>query len=88
MGGAEVLKINDKVGCFKKGLKFDAQLINLNAKNSNIDIFHFQKPKWGQFETAESMNKFINLIDKWLFNGDDRNIETVYVNGRTVINNV
>lgn len=88
MGGAEVLKINDKVGCFKKGLKFDAQLINLNAKNSNIDIFHFQKPKWGQFDTAESMNKFINLIDKWLFNGDDRNIETVYVNGRTVINNV
>jgi guanine deaminase len=88
MGGAKVLKIDDKVGCFKKGLKFDTQLINLNCKDSNIDTFDFQNPKWGKLDIKISKGKFADLIDKWLFNGDNRNIEKVYVNGRTVINRV
>lgn len=90
MGGAKVLKIDDKVGCFKVGLKFDAQLIDLNCKDSNVDIFQFQNPNWGKLQIDDSMKKFSNLIDKWLFNGDNRNIINVYVNGRKVIdrNNV
>lgn len=88
MGGAKVLEIDNKVGCFKKGLKFDCQLINLNCENSNVDIFSFQNPKWGKLSKNESMQKFSDLIDKWLFNGDDRNISQVYVNGRKVIDKV
>lgn len=86
MGGAKVLKIDNKVGCFKKGLKFDAQLINLNSKNSNVDVFEFQNPNWKILPINESKKKFSDLLDKWLFNGDDRNIEKVFVNGRIVIN--
>ncbi|KAG0676931.1 hypothetical protein C6P40_001163 [Pichia californica] len=88
MGGAKVLNIEDKVGCFKKGLKFDAQLINLNAKDSNIDIFEFQNPMWNTLPINDSKKKFADLLDKWLFNGDNRNIEKVYVNGRNVISKV
>jgi guanine deaminase len=88
VGGAKVLDMENQVGCFKKGLKFDAQMINIGAENSNIDTFSFQNPQWGQLPKDESLLKFQNLIDKWLFNGDDRNIEKVYVNGRTVINNI
>lgn len=85
MGGAKVLKIDDKVGCFKKGLKFDSQLINLSSFDSNVDIFAFQMPQWNVDLTHVSEKKFLNLIDKWLFNGDNRNIEKVFVNGRNVI---
>lgn len=88
MGGAKVLKIDDKVGCFKVGLKFDAQLINLAAEDSNIDMFSFQSPQWRVLTSAESLHKFTDLIDKWLFNGDNRNIESVYVNGRKVTSRV
>lgn len=86
MGGARVLQIDDKVGCFKKGLKFDAQLINLSCEDSNVDTFSFQNPNWGKLPIDESKKKFSDLLDKWLFNGDNRNIEKVFVNGRAVIN--
>lgn len=85
VGGAKVLKIEDKVGSFKKGFKFDAQLISLDCTDSNIDVFDFQKPNWNENPIHVSKKKFSDLIDKWLFNGDNRNIEKVYVNGRAVI---
>lgn len=85
VGGAKVLKIDDKVGCFKKGLKFDAQLISLDCKDSNVDTFSFQNPQWGVLPPEISQKKFADLIDKWLFLGDNRNIEKVFVNGRMVV---
>ncbi|ODV87616.1 hypothetical protein CANARDRAFT_26991 [[Candida] arabinofermentans NRRL YB-2248] len=85
VGGAKVLQMEDVVGLFKVGLKFDCQLIQLDAPGSNIDTFEFQNPKWGQLDLKTSNKKFQDLIDKWLFNGDDRNVTKVYVNGRTVL---
>ena len=83
MGGAKVLNIDNNVGCFKRGMKFDCLQINLNSKNSNIDTFEFQNPNWS---LNNGIDKFKDLIDKWLFNGDDRNVERVWVNGRCIIN--
>lgn len=83
MGGAKVLNIDNNVGCFKKGMKFDCLQINLSSENSNIDTFEFQNPNWS---LNNGIDKFKDLIDKWLFNGDDRNIERVWVNGRCIIN--
>ncbi|TID29958.1 hypothetical protein CANINC_001469 [Pichia inconspicua] len=48
VGGAKVLQIDDSVGSFKVGLKFDAQLINLTSMDSNVDVFQFQRPQWGE----------------------------------------
>jgi len=85
MGGANVLQLSDKLGSFAVGKKFDAQLIELCNRDSNIDIFDFQKPRWGNEDPEVSRTRFDNLICKWLFNGDDRNVDRVYVNGRPVI---
>lgn len=85
VGGAKVLDIDDKVGCFRKGLKFDAQLISLDCKDSNVDTFAFQNPQWGVLPAEASHKRFADLIDKWLFTGDNRNIQKVFVNGRTVV---
>lgn len=39
----------------------------------------------GTFKDESDQRKFDDLIAKWLFNGDDRNTEKVFVNGRCVI---
>lgn len=65
MGGANVLSLQDKIGSFEIGKKFDTLLINLN----NIDLFD------NQVNDA-------SFLDKWFFNGDDRNVSKVWVNGK------
>ncbi|KAG7799882.1 hypothetical protein KL929_000798 [Ogataea haglerorum] len=85
VGGAEVLNLNVKLGLFKVGYKFDAQLIQLDCEGSPVDTFEFQNPKWGLLSPEESRGRFLDLIDKWIFNGDDRNVRKVFVNGRCVV---
>lgn len=65
MGGAKVLSLQDKIGSFEIGKKFDTLLINLN----NVDFFFNQ-----QNDTS--------FLEKWFFNGDDRNVTKVWVNGK------
>ncbi|OWB54647.1 zinc ion binding protein [[Candida] boidinii] len=85
MGGAKVLRLDDKIGSFAVGKKWDAQLIDLSCENSPVDTFEFQEPIWGGEDLKLSKRKYQDLIDKWLFNGDDRNVRSVFVNGRRVL---
>lgn len=71
LGGARVCRVESKLGNFVVGKYFDALLIDLSRdQNGRVDIFG-----------GESDQK---IVEKWLFNGDDRNIRTVYVNGRVI----
>lgn len=70
MGGAECLGIDDTVGNFKVGKEFDALVINLHAKHTPIDP-----------HPGESIKE---LFQRFLFVGDDRHIEQVYVQGKSV----
>lgn len=79
MGGAKAVGLSDKVGSFAVGKKFDAQLLDLGCPSSPIDIFEWQVPQPG--EPA----KMVDLLSKWVFNGDDRNCRKVWVNGRIVV---
>ncbi|ODQ81655.1 hypothetical protein BABINDRAFT_159916 [Babjeviella inositovora NRRL Y-12698] len=89
MGGAKVCSMENKVGSFEVGKKWDAQLVDLNVENSPVDLFEWQVPQnssvVGNFPTA---TKFENMVAKWLFNGDDRNTVSVWVNGRNVVNKI
>jgi len=76
VGGAQVLNVDSYLGKFETGFQFDAQLIDLNVENSPLDLFPFQQGRWQE------------LLDKWLFNGDDRNTVKVFVNGRCVVSKV
>jgi guanine deaminase len=83
-GGAKAVGLGDTVGCFDVGKKFDAQLIDLSATNSNVTSFDWQLPQ----ETDDSdikYHKLLDLLGKWIFTGDDRNCVKVWCNGRKVI---
>nr|XP_014334738.1 PREDICTED: guanine deaminase isoform X2 [Bos mutus] len=75
LGGSQVLGLDREIGNFEVGKEFDALLINPKASDSPIDLFY------GDFvgEISEA------VIQKFLYLGDDRNIEEVYVGGKQVV---
>ena len=73
LGGAQVLSLEDKVGNFEVGKQFDALVIDTAAPS------HY--PVFDTF-TGES---FDDILSKFLYLGDDRNIIRVFVNGQEVI---
>lgn len=72
LGGARVCGLQDRLGNFGIGKSFDALIIDLSReRHGRVDIFK-----------GESDEK---VVEKWVFNGDDRNIARVYVGGRVVL---
>ncbi|XP_042886176.1 guanine deaminase-like [Penaeus japonicus] len=71
LGGAKVLHLEDRIGNFEVKKEFDALLIDVEAKGTPFDIF----PE----DTTEEK------IQKFLYNGDDRNILQVFVAGQKVV---
>lgn len=69
------LGLDREIGNFEVGKDFDALLINPRASDSPIDLF------CGDFvgDISEA------VIQKFLYLGDDRNIEEVYVGGKQVV---
>ncbi|XP_071449379.1 guanine deaminase isoform X2 [Hetaerina americana] len=70
LGGAKALNMDDKIGNLEVGKEFDALVINLTEKPSDIDILM-------PLDTMKLVQKFIYL-------GDDRNVKKVYVSGQLV----
>lgn len=70
LGGAQVMNLDNKIGNFLVGKEFDALVISPRAKSSSFDAFDFHNQE--------------ELIQKFLFCGDDRNISKIYVAGRRV----
>ncbi|XP_004713873.1 guanine deaminase [Echinops telfairi] len=75
LGGSQALGLDSEIGNFDVGKEFDALLINPKASDSPIDLFY------GDFagDVSEA------VIQKFLYLGDDRNIEEVYVGGKQVV---
>ncbi|TMW57707.1 hypothetical protein Poli38472_014310 [Pythium oligandrum] len=74
VGGAEALGLSDTVGNFVVGKEFDALVIDPFGENSPIDFFDEET------DTQDVLQTF----QKFLFLGDDRNIEAVFVQGKSV----
>jgi guanine deaminase len=73
LNGAQCLGLQESLGNFKIGKKFDALVINVHA-NPQIP----QAPE-------NSQNNLQDLFEKFIFCGDDRCIERVFVNGSEII---
>ena len=71
IGGAKLCNIQDMVGSFEVNKEFDALVINLNVKNTPVDIF--------------DMDTIENLFQKFIFLADDRNIIQIYVAGKKCV---
>lgn len=77
-GGAKVVGLENKIGGFEVGMEFDAQLIGLGDVDEEesieddgpVDVFGWES--WD------------DRVAKWVFNGDDRNTNAVWVRGRLV----
>lgn len=82
LGGAKVCNLEKSLGNFEVGKKWDAQLVDLEASDSPVDVFDWQVPDSSKSDS--NITRTDNLIAKWLFNGDDRNTTNVWVGGRLV----
>lgn len=73
-GGAEVVDMEGGIGGFEEGMFFDAQKIRLGragAPVGNVDVFGWES--WQE------------MVHKWVWTGDDRNVGAVWVNGKMVV---
>lgn len=93
MGGAIAMGLETTIGSFEIGKRFDCQVIDLTV---GIDLFSWQLPNQKPNPRLSLMSiagddlqeqelKWLNLLNKWVFCGDDRNCGQVYVNGRKVV---
>eukprot|EP01126_Amoeba_proteus_P044723 TRINITY_DN4984_c0_g1_i7.p1 TRINITY_DN4984_c0_g1~~TRINITY_DN4984_c0_g1_i7.p1 ORF type:complete len:221 (-),score=43.51 TRINITY_DN4984_c0_g1_i7:26-688(-) len=70
VGGSRVIGCGDKLGNFLVGKEFDAIVVDPYCEDSPFDVFH---------ETV------LEIVEKFIYLGDDRNIVNVYVKGSEVI---
>ncbi|ETE72400.1 Guanine deaminase, partial [Ophiophagus hannah] len=71
LAGSQALGLDHIIGNFEVGKEFDALLINAKASDSPFDLF--------------ASDHIEDIIEKFLYLGDDRNIEGVYVAGKLVV---
>ncbi|KAF8921078.1 hypothetical protein CPB85DRAFT_1404999 [Mucidula mucida] len=80
LGGAEVCDLDRRVGSFAEGKSFDALIIELADKSGNPGLWGSATDLTGhKGETALRAK-----LESFFFCGDDRNISSVFVQGRLV----
>lgn len=79
LGGAQALSLDNKIGNFKVGKDFDALLIDTYCGVTD----KFDLPKVLTANLTEE-DKFFQLLQKFVYTGDDRNISKVFVKGQQV----
>ena len=69
-GSAKVCSLEDTTGCFDVGLQFDALRVKMNNVKEETTLFGYESIQ--------------DMIQKFVFVGDDRNIVQIFVNGEIV----
>ncbi|KAJ9133274.1 Guanine deaminase [Pleurostoma richardsiae] len=72
LGGARVCCLEDKIGTFAVGKEFDALEIRTIGKDAGV------------ITMVEDIDTTVDIFEKFIMSGDDRNIARVYVKGRCV----
>uniref|UniRef100_H3ATH0 Guanine deaminase n=1 Tax=Latimeria chalumnae TaxID=7897 RepID=H3ATH0_LATCH len=75
LGGSQALGLDNIIGNFEVGKEFDAVLIKPNVPASPFDVF--------AEDSCENIAK--DIIQKFIYLGDDRNMTEVYVAGSCVV---
>ncbi|KAK7516589.1 hypothetical protein IWZ03DRAFT_360297 [Phyllosticta citriasiana] len=95
-GGAQVVGLADRIGAFEVGMEWDAQMIGLGPlvggeKPGQDGIEDTETVDAESAERVEASpvdifgwETWAERVDKWVFNGDDRNTLAVWVKGRLV----
>ncbi|RYP29464.1 hypothetical protein DL767_006733 [Monosporascus sp. MG133] len=80
-GGAEVVGLQDRIGGFRVGMEWDAQLVSLGAVGD--DVAEDDMQDYGNVDVF-GWESWDERVAKWVYNGDDRNTRMVWVRGRLV----
>lgn len=80
LGGAKALALEANVGNFVVGKDFDALLVDIGVKP--LDVFPL--PQECGSDSVDPEQELLKLVQKFVYNGDDRNILKVFVAGRQV----
>ncbi|ODV58951.1 guanine deaminase [Ascoidea rubescens DSM 1968] len=64
LGGAKVLSLEELIGDFQVGKKWDCQLVNLRERDSQVDIFSWQLPEYFHNKLAKEINQDEKAKDK------------------------
>ena len=75
MGGASVCELDAHIGSFVPGKAFDALLVTVRSGTGAAAV---------HLDEEHKDKKLDEWLERFLFCGDDRNIERVYVQGRLV----
>lgn len=75
MGGAHSLGLDQVIGNFEKDKDFDALIIDVDTKDSPFDSF---------INEFNDEDKYLNMFQRFLLLGDDRNIIQVFIKGKKV----
>ncbi|KAG7092692.1 hypothetical protein E1B28_009023 [Marasmius oreades] len=77
LGGARVCDLEDRVGSFAPGKCFDALIVDVRNVTGNPCL-------WGVDVGPEMTTSLDTMLERFIFCGDDRNISSVYVQGRRI----
>ncbi|KAI1356816.1 guanine deaminase [Xylaria sp. FL0043] len=80
-GGAQVVGLEDKIGAFEVGKQWDAQLIDVGAVSDEVAEDDYTNHGTVDLFGWETWDE---VVAKWVFNGDSRNVKKVWVGGRVV----
>lgn len=77
LGGASLCKLDKSIGSFAPGKAFDALIVSPSGKQIGL---------WGSGEETGDVDRkrLEQWLERFLFCGDDRNIDRVYVQGRWI----
>ncbi|EXJ60570.1 hypothetical protein A1O7_04723 [Cladophialophora yegresii CBS 114405] len=83
LGGPRILGMQDRVGSFEVGKRFDAILVDMqdpySGPHDDFDAVHTTTlDEFGD----NSMKAITNVWQKWIMSGDDRNLRRVWVGGQ------
>ncbi|KXN91507.1 putative guanine deaminase [Leucoagaricus sp. SymC.cos] len=79
LGGANVCSLSEKIGSFSPGKSFDALVISVLDETGAIGVWGKEAKSDGDLEAHRK--KLEENLERFLFCGDDRNIQKVYVQG-------
>jgi guanine deaminase len=84
LGGARVLRMEDRVGAFEVGKQFDAILVDMRGDTDDLDIRgtggQHAMLDWPKEELSDARIK--QMWQMWIMTGDDRNLRNVWVGGQ------
>lgn len=81
LGGAEALALDNVCGNFEEGKEFDALIIDTSLYPLHNFGLHNADNDYAN-KTAET--KLLEMVQKFIYVGDDRNIISVYVAGKQI----